>query len=106
MDSGKFLTVNKPFAFHTCIRTSLLSAQVETEAKRLKLIIDLDERIDQATRQAMKMAQAQEGTGDPRRSGEEKRDGSEKVGEGDADDEEGEGLVMGDEMRLRQIVSK
>lgn len=79
MDAGRFESSPAPFPFHVMIRSMLGSVSVAAAAKRLQLVVELDDGIDQC---------------DPKR----KRSGNV--------DGEPEGVwVVGDALRLRQVLS-
>ncbi|CAE6458231.1 unnamed protein product [Rhizoctonia solani] len=109
MDSGRFETVSKPFAFHAVIRSMLVPLGLGASAKGLQLIVELDDEIDVQARSAAYRAQARDvdfthgenyvPTETTRRRQEEWV--SQRLEEGSEED----GIVMGDEMRLRQVVT-
>ncbi|KAG8692513.1 hypothetical protein FRC08_009723 [Ceratobasidium sp. 394] len=122
MDSGRFETVSKPFAFHAVIRSMLVPLGLGASAKGLQLIVELDEEIDVQARLAAYRAQAQEMEfGEPiDHSGlkireyearkrvadyEARQRAEEWVAKRMAEGTDEDGIVMGDEMRLRQIVT-
>lgn len=76
MDSGRFESVSKPYAFHQAMHSLFVPLRLATNARGLQLITDLDRRID-------RVACAAAGR---------------RVGDG-------EGVVVGDEMRLRQVLT-
>ncbi|QRV85043.1 response regulator receiver [Ceratobasidium sp. AG-Ba] len=108
MDSGRFETVSKPFAFHAVIRS---------------MLVPLDEEIDRQARLAAYRAQAQEmefGSSQPDRTGlkirehdarkrnmdyEARQRAEEWIAKRMIEGSDEDGIVMGDEMRLRQIVT-
>jgi osomolarity two-component system sensor histidine kinase SLN1 len=79
MDNGRFDSVSHPFSFHSCLRSLLVSLRVSAQARKLDLEISLDPRIDQVVKQAAVDA----------------------FGPG----WEGRDLCMGDEMRIRQVLT-
>ncbi|OAX40331.1 hypothetical protein K503DRAFT_714771 [Rhizopogon vinicolor AM-OR11-026] len=88
MDSGRFEILSKPYAFHAVVRSLLIPLRMATDARNLELVTSLDETIDKVARQA-----AYEAVGeDP--AGLEKH----------MDNEE-DGVVLGDAIRLRQIIN-
>ncbi|CAE7184079.1 unnamed protein product [Rhizoctonia solani] len=109
MDSGRFETVSKPFAFHAVIRSMLVPLGLGASAKGLQLIVELDDEIDVQARLAAYRAQAREvdfthgekfvPTETTRRRQEEWV--AQRMEEGSDED----GIVMGDEMRMRQVVT-
>jgi osomolarity two-component system sensor histidine kinase SLN1 len=85
MDSGRFEILSKPYAFHVVIRSLFIPLRMATDARNLELVTSLDDAIDKVARQA-----AHEATGED----------LEKY----ADSEE-DGVVLGDAIRLRQIIN-
>ncbi|EJD47260.1 hypothetical protein AURDEDRAFT_163867 [Auricularia subglabra TFB-10046 SS5] len=91
MDAGRFESVARPYALHTVLQSMFAPLKLAAEAKGLEAHIDLDPRIDVVAREA---------------SGEVKRaDGEPEKASSPGLDENGAGIVIGDEMRLRQIVT-
>ncbi|KAF8597563.1 hypothetical protein BDV93DRAFT_527343, partial [Ceratobasidium sp. AG-I] len=154
MDSGRFETVSKPFAFHAVIRSMLVPLGLGASAKGLQLIVELDEQVDVQARLAAYRAQALEmdfgfsndesddhhydhkhellpkrrdefhpkhhdyarhdgsqtsqdyyGSKKHIREYEARKRADEWVAQRMADGSDEDGIVMGDEMRLRQIVT-
>ncbi|KAJ1301357.1 hypothetical protein OPQ81_003756 [Rhizoctonia solani] len=109
MDSGRFETVSKPFAFHAVIRSMLVPLGLGASAKGLQLIVELDDEIDVQARLAAYRAQAREidfTHGEehiPIETSRRRHDEwiTQRMEEGSEED----GIVMGDEMRLRQVVT-
>ncbi|CAE6529714.1 unnamed protein product [Rhizoctonia solani] len=109
MDSGRFETVSKPFAFHAVIRSMLVPLGLGASAKGLQLIVELDDEIDVQARLAAYRAQLRDvdlthgekyvPTETTRRRQEEWL--AQRMEEGSEED----GIVMGDEMRMRQVVT-
>ncbi|KAG8931173.1 hypothetical protein FRC02_003114 [Tulasnella sp. 418] len=101
MDAGRFESVNRPYSFHKVIKGILVPLRLTAKARELELMTELDPRIDQVARDALSMAMKM-GIG-----------GSNGVSlarelmvkEGIEGETEGGGLVVGDEHRLRQIVT-
>ncbi|KAG9023619.1 hypothetical protein FRB95_012714 [Tulasnella sp. JGI-2019a] len=91
MDSGRFESVAKPYAFHKVLRGMLVPLKLAAAARGLELIIELDQQIDFAARFALYKARGESDDWIKERMKE-------------SDDEEA-GLVVGDEHRLRQIVT-
>ncbi|KAG8820383.1 hypothetical protein FRC17_010171 [Serendipita sp. 399] len=83
MDAGKFESVNKPYAFHKVIESLLVPLRLAVSAKGLQLIENLDPRIDDFVLDCLIAAKKVKGQYD--------------------ESEELEPLVVGDEMRFRQI---
>ncbi|KAJ4474970.1 hypothetical protein J3R30DRAFT_630081 [Lentinula aciculospora] len=93
MDSGKFESLSRPYAFHHVMRSMLLPLRLATDARKLELVTDLDMKIDEVARRA-----AYEALGEDR----------EAIDKHMKDQPSGEshfGIVVGDETRLRQIVT-
>ncbi|CAE6417607.1 unnamed protein product [Rhizoctonia solani] len=91
MDSGKFESVSKPYAFHTVMRSMLVPLRLAADARGLELISEFDPAIDETIRKA------NHGDGIKR--------GLVEGGAVERDDAEEEAVVLGDEMRLRQIIT-
>ncbi|KDQ49238.1 hypothetical protein JAAARDRAFT_43030 [Jaapia argillacea MUCL 33604] len=90
LDSGRFESVSKPYAFHKAMRSLLAPIRLATDARKLELLTDFDKSIDDLSRRAM-----YEATG---------RSSNEIAGiMTEVPDEDG--IVVGDEMRLRQIIT-
>jgi osomolarity two-component system sensor histidine kinase SLN1 len=92
MDSGRFESVSKPFAFHMVMRSLFVPLRMATDARKLEFTTELDPAIDKLTRAAMYQALGESPAGVARRLAE-------------ADDADESGMVVGDEMRLRQIIN-
>ncbi|EJD34202.1 hypothetical protein AURDEDRAFT_131294 [Auricularia subglabra TFB-10046 SS5] len=91
MDAGRFESVARAYALHTVLQSMFAPLKLAAEAKGLEAHIDLDPRIDVVAREA---------------SGEVKRaDGEPEKASSPRLDENGAGIVIGDGMRLRQIVT-
>ncbi|KAF8159373.1 hypothetical protein B0H34DRAFT_703185 [Crassisporium funariophilum] len=90
MDSGKFESASRPYAFHQVMRSLFVPMRLATDARGLKFETDLDPNIDLIARQA-----AYEAMG-------ENKDSIEKHIE---DHPDVDGVVTGDETRLRQIIT-
>ncbi|KDQ09786.1 hypothetical protein BOTBODRAFT_178696 [Botryobasidium botryosum FD-172 SS1] len=89
MDSGRFESNHKPYAFHTVIRSVLVPLRLAASSRGLELITELDGDIDLVARRAMLTAQGKSRDWVDKKIAEEKE----------------EGIVVGDEMRLRQIIT-
>ncbi|EPQ54871.1 hypothetical protein GLOTRDRAFT_111444 [Gloeophyllum trabeum ATCC 11539] len=91
LDSGRFESVSKPYAFHQVMRSLLNPIKLATNARKLELVSDFDKSIDEIAMRAL----------------------NEAIGEKQVDpmtqllleQAEGDGIVVGDEMRLRQIIT-
>ena len=92
MDAGKFESVSRPYNFHTAIRSAIVPLRLAASTRGLDLEVILDPAIDKIARKAAYQALDQ--------SEEWIRKKMEMVGE---EEHEAEGLVTGDEMRLRQV---
>ncbi|KAE9405360.1 hypothetical protein BT96DRAFT_916091 [Gymnopus androsaceus JB14] len=96
MDSGKFeslIETVQPYAFHQVMRSMLLPLRLATDARNLKLVTDLDMEIDEVARRA-----AYEALGEDH----------EAIQRHMKEQPSGEchyGIVVGDETRLRQVVT-
>ncbi|KAG9043908.1 hypothetical protein FS837_008985 [Tulasnella sp. UAMH 9824] len=110
MDSGRFESVSKPYAFHKVIKGMLVPLQLVANARGLHLIIELDEQIDKVAKLVLSKARAEAAAKNKGTSEKTYVVGSEGVtmtvggtAIGNVDDEVA--LVVGDEHRLRQIVT-
>ncbi|KZP17575.1 hypothetical protein FIBSPDRAFT_920629 [Athelia psychrophila] len=90
MDSGRFESVSKPYAFHQVMRSLFIPLRMATNARRLELVTELDPMIDRIAR----------------------RSAYDTMGESPGairahmkQHPEGDGMVLGDETRLRQIIT-
>lgn len=83
MERGGFTSVSRPFSFHNVMRSIFVPLRLDANARGLDLITALDVRVDEVAVRAAFPEEA--GDNDP-------------VNEGD-------GTVMGDEMRLRQVIN-
>ncbi|CDO68388.1 hypothetical protein BN946_scf184815.g35 [Trametes cinnabarina] len=90
MDSGRFESVLKPYKFHQVLRSLFVPLKLATDARKLQFITDLDRNIDQVARRAL-----YEAMGDP----------EEVVARKLAENPDEDGIVVGDETRLRQIIT-
>lgn len=91
MDAGQLVTVDRPYHLHKTIRSMLPSASLVAASRGIQVKLDLDERIDLVARRAIL---AQNGLPD---SEIQERLADPKI--------PNDGLIAGDEMRMRQIVS-
>ena len=80
MERGGFSSVSRPFSLHNLMRSIFVPLRLDAAARGLDLETNLDNRVDELARLA---AYPEESVEDVR---------------------EGDGMVMGDEMRLRQII--
>ncbi|TFK97711.1 hypothetical protein BDV98DRAFT_255564 [Pterulicium gracile] len=90
MDSGKFESVSRPYSFHEVMQSLLVPLRLATQARGLDLDIDLDPQIDRVVRHA-----AYEALGET----------EESIHKHMAMHPDVHGVVMGDETRLRQIIT-
>lgn len=90
MDSGRFESVSRPYPFHTVLRSVLLPLQMAADARGLQLITELDKDIDVVAKRLSWAAQGRSAAW---------------IAEKLAEDKEDAALVIGDEMRLRQIIT-
>ncbi|TFK71432.1 hypothetical protein BDN72DRAFT_837652 [Pluteus cervinus] len=93
MDSGRLESLSKPYAFHQVMRSMFIPLQLATDARNLKLVIDLDTTIDDYARRAECATRGETPEAIALRL--ENEPSGEKV----------YGMVVGDETRLRQIVT-
>lgn len=80
MERGGFSSVSRPFSLHNVMRSVVSSVELAAAAKGLTVESNLDSAVDEAAKRAM-------------------------LEDEEATAIEGEGIVMGDEMRVRQIIS-
>ncbi|CAL1717262.1 unnamed protein product [Somion occarium] len=90
MDSGRFESVLKPYSFHQVMRSLFVPLQLATDARGLEFVIDLDPNIDDVARIALYEA-----------LGMSKEAMQQRMAERPDED----GIVVGDETRLRQIIT-
>ncbi|EIW75099.1 hypothetical protein CONPUDRAFT_85430 [Coniophora puteana RWD-64-598 SS2] len=90
MDSGRFEILSKPYTFHAVLRSLFVPLRMATDARQLKLVTRLDPTIDQVAWRAAYEAAGE----DP-----DAVDGL-LAAEGERD-----GVVLGDAIRLRQIIN-
>ncbi|KAI0091493.1 hypothetical protein BDY19DRAFT_904154 [Irpex rosettiformis] len=89
MDSGRFESVLRPYAFHKVMRSLFVPLQLATDARGLTFVTDLDKSIDDVARRAL--YEALDGLTE------------QEIDKRMALDEDG--IVVGDETRLRQIIT-
>ncbi|CAK5267765.1 unnamed protein product [Mycena citricolor] len=93
MESGRLESLSRPYAFHKVLRSLFIPLKLATDARNLELVTDLDMRIDEVARRAAYLhmdvppAQIAEHL-------QQQPSGPDAVG-----------VVVGDESRLRQIVT-
>lgn len=90
MDSGRFESVARPYTFHKVMRSLFVPLQLATNARRLRFVTDLDKGIDEIARRAL-----YESMGLP----------AHEIAQRMQLGAEEDGIVVGDETRLRQIVT-
>ncbi|KAI0628055.1 hypothetical protein C8Q77DRAFT_1245956 [Trametes polyzona] len=90
MDSGRFKSILKPYKFHQVLRSLFVPLQLATDARGLHFVTDLDKTIDEVARRALYEAMGETEDAISRRL-------LEKPDE--------DGIVVGDETRLRQIIT-
>ncbi|KAF7795011.1 hypothetical protein EIP86_006155 [Pleurotus ostreatoroseus] len=90
MDSGRFESVARPYPFHQVMRSLFVPLKLATNARSLEFVVDLDRRIDEVARRAMYEA-----------LGLTEEEIQKRLVE--APDEDG--IVVGDEVRLRQVIT-
>ncbi|KAJ7781948.1 histidine kinase [Mycena maculata] len=93
MDSGQLESLSRPYAFHKVLRSLFIPLQLAADARRLQFVTDLDMRIDEVARRAA--YQYMEAS-------------PEAITQHLLDQPSGEsvmGMVVGDETRLRQIIT-
>ncbi|KAG8901544.1 hypothetical protein FRB99_005226 [Tulasnella sp. 403] len=90
MDSGRFESVSKPYPFHKVIKGMLVPLKMAADARGLQLLTELDSQIDIVARTALYIA---------------KGETEECIAQKLKEDDEESGLVVGDEHRLRQVLT-
>ncbi|KAI0091448.1 hypothetical protein BDY19DRAFT_983786 [Irpex rosettiformis] len=90
MDSGRFESVLKPYAFHQAMRSLFVPLRMATDARGLEFITDLDLTIDEVARAALREYQGENG---------------DIIARLLQETQDEDGIVVGDETRLRQIVT-
>lgn len=90
MDSGRFESVAKPYAFHQIMKSLFVPLRLATDARGLQFSIELDENIDEVARRALYQARGYS---------------EEEIERALAQPLEEDAVVVGDETRLRQIVT-
>lgn len=91
MDEGRLVTVERPFRFHQALKSMLPGARIVGESRGLKVVDDFDPRIDSIARRASLAA-----------NGFSEAEIEARL----ADPEHAiDGMVSGDEMRIRQVVT-
>ncbi|KZT07233.1 uncharacterized protein LAESUDRAFT_742984 [Laetiporus sulphureus 93-53] len=90
MDSGRFEFVLKPYSFHQVMRSMFVPLQLATDARGLEFVTELDKNVDDVARRALYDA-----------LGESQAVIDKRIREQPDED----GFVVGDETRLRQIIT-
>ena len=90
MDSGRFESVLKPYPFHQVMRSLFVPLRMATNARGLSFVTDLDRNIDEMAKKALYEAMGYS---------------EEAVTKKILVDSEEDGVVVGDETRLRQIIT-
>ena len=90
MDSGRFESVAKPYAFHQIIKSLFVPLRLATDARGLEFVTDLDESIDDVARRALYQARGYS---------------EDEIVKAMAKGADEDAVVVGDETRLRQIVT-
>ncbi|KAJ3558702.1 hypothetical protein NM688_g766 [Phlebia brevispora] len=90
MDSGRFESVLKPYALHKVMRSLFVPLRLATDTRGLEFVQELDTNIDNVARRALYEARGETPESITRLMTEESDE---------------DGYVVGDEMRLRQIVT-
>ncbi|KAL0576238.1 hypothetical protein V5O48_005748 [Marasmius crinis-equi] len=93
MDSGKFESLARPYAFHQAMRSMFMPLQLFTNDRGLEFVTDLDVEIDEVARRA-----AYEFMG-------ETPEDIDRYLKEQPSGEDHWGMVVGDETRLRQVVT-
>lgn len=80
MERGGFSSVSRPFSLHQVMASIFVPLRIDTNARGLLLETQLDPRIDEVAKRAA-------------------------YPEEDTIVQEGDGVMLGDEMRLRQVIN-
>lgn len=91
MDAGQLVTVERPYYFHKMLRSMLPGAALVGESRGIKVNLELDERIDTVARRAILTHHGLPETEIQRRLADP--------------DLPNDGVVSGDEMRMRQVLT-
>ncbi|KAF5351378.1 hypothetical protein D9758_008035 [Tetrapyrgos nigripes] len=106
MDSGKFESVARPYPFHQVMRSMFLPLRLATNHRELELVTELDSRIDEvgvaAEEDILSLTVAQVAR---RAAYEALGQSPETIDEHLKAQPNGTGVVVGDETRLRQLVT-
>jgi osomolarity two-component system, sensor histidine kinase SLN1 len=90
MDSGRFESVAKPYVFHKVMQSLIVPLRLATDARGLSLVTELDENIDEIARKALYQARGYN---------------EDQVADMMSRRLEQDAVVVGDETRLRQILT-
>lgn len=90
MDAGRFESVSKPYSFHRAIRSMTVGLKLAGDAKGVQVITQLDKNIDLVARTATYQAMGKS---------------PEWIAWQLATNPDEDGLVVGDEMRMIQVIS-
>ncbi|KAH9945766.1 hypothetical protein B0H21DRAFT_693809 [Amylocystis lapponica] len=90
MDSGRFESVLKPYAFHQVMRSMFVPLRMATDARGLEFTTDMDPKIDEVARRALCKAMG---------------DTDAAIAQRLEDHPAETGIVVGDETRLRQVIT-
>lgn len=89
MDSGRFESVARPYAFHAVMHSLFVPLRLATDARQLRFVTEFDREIDRVARRALYESE-----------GVQEAEIRRRMAAGDED-----GVVVGDETRLRQIIT-
>ncbi|KAJ6619916.1 hypothetical protein B0H10DRAFT_2216468 [Mycena sp. CBHHK59/15] len=93
MDSGQLESLSRPYAFHKVLRSLFIPLRLAADARQLEFVTDLDMKIDEVARRAAYQSM---------------KAPPEVIAQHLRDQPSGEtvmGMVVGDETRLRQIIT-
>ncbi|KAK7056448.1 hypothetical protein VNI00_003003 [Paramarasmius palmivorus] len=93
MDSGNFESLSRPYAFHQVMRSLFLPLKLATNHRKLELVTELDPNIDEVARRAAHAYMGEDPASIERHLKE------------NPSGEDNWGIVVGDELRLRQVVT-
>ncbi|KAF9510024.1 hypothetical protein BS47DRAFT_1364825 [Hydnum rufescens UP504] len=89
MDAGRLTCVDNPYNLHKAIRGTLPGAYIAAESRGIQISVDFDDRVDLVARRAMYLEQGMSDEEIHKRLGEKHDDA----------------VMVGDEMRLRQVLT-
>lgn len=87
---GLILVNQQPYAFHHVMRSLFVPLRLATDARGLEFVTDLDENIDKISRKALSEAQGES---------------ADVILKQLCENPDQDGIVIGDETRLRQIIT-